>query len=135
MRVVNLRETGTNGTSTLYWDCAFFTTVYIGRGSDFGNPFSHIPINRTQALVQTTTAEQSVDWYHQWAMGATRWDDVIPKVRRKRLLAAIATLKEDDVLGCFCGSDKPCHGHVIMALWQEMQRAPKKVKRKRRSNV
>jgi hypothetical protein len=36
------------------------TTHYIGRGSALGNPFTHLPLGRTKALVQVPTIEDAV---------------------------------------------------------------------------
>ena len=90
-------------------------TKYIGRGSDFGNPFTELPLARTKALVQVADGE-AVSCFERWAGGDKTWDGIIPPSRRTRLLAAIKSLKADDVLGCF--GCKPCHGEAINRLWR-----------------
>jgi len=90
-------------------------TKYIGRGSDFGNPFTELPLARTKALVQVADGE-AVACFERWARGDTTWDAVIPRSIRTRLLAAIKSLKADDALGCF--GCRTCHGEVIIRLWQ-----------------
>jgi hypothetical protein len=93
-------------------------TRYIGRGSPFGNPFTHLPLHATKALIQVPRIEDSVMLFEQWARGDTQFDRIIPPILRIRLIAAIATLKEEDVLGCY-GCRPVCHGDVIIKLWRE----------------
>ncbi len=96
-------------------------TVYIGRGTVFGNPFTHLPLASTVAAVQVNTIEDAVRCFGQWARCENPlWEDVWPEQRRK-MLEAISQLTEDDVLGCF-GCKPMCHGDVIIELWQEMRR-------------
>lgn len=97
-------------------------TVYVGRGSAYGNPFTHLSLSCTTALVQCHTVEEAVANFEAWARGATQWDTVIPPERRIRLLLAIKRLKCGDVLGCYCRRGAPCHGLVIHRLWQELGR-------------
>lgn len=91
-------------------------THYIGRGSAMGNPFTHLPLKHTKALVQAATVEQAVEWFHLWAEGDARWDRQIPPWMREELLKAVAALPEDAVLGCYCSPGQPCHGRVVIAL-------------------
>jgi hypothetical protein len=67
------------------------------------------------------TMEEAVRCFKRWATGSKEWDAVIPPEQRKRLLVAINTLKKDDVLGCYCGPDAPCHGRVIVELWKALR--------------
>ena len=89
MRVVHIRE---------------HHTIYIGRPSIYGNPFSHKA--GTLAKFRVNTREEAISNFEQYA----RTND--------SLLKAIRELKETDVLGCFC---KPlsCHGDVIVKIWKE----------------
>jgi hypothetical protein len=94
-------------------------TKYIGRGSDLGNPFTHLPLSRTKAYVQVPTVEDAVACCEDWARGSTAWDHIIPRSVRDKFLAAIHTLYEDDVLGCYCVPYHACHGEVVAKLWKE----------------
>lgn len=76
--------------------------VYIGRGSVWGNPFSHLP--ETKALFKVDTRDEAVVSYkdylwHQMEEGfITR--DMLRSLNGKRL-------------GCFC-KPQSCHGDVIV---------------------
>jgi site-specific recombinase XerC len=63
-------------------------TQFIGRGSIYGNPFTHLPLLRTQAVVQVQTLDESVDFYEGWLRGDPRWAQIDPR-RRLRILAAL----------------------------------------------
>ena len=39
---------------------------YIGRGSPWGNPFTHLPLSRTKARFQVETKEESMIRYEAW---------------------------------------------------------------------
>ena len=97
-------------------------TKYIGRGSLFGNPFTHLPLTKTKALVQVTSIADAIGCFEKWARGGTDWDSVVPPKHRDWLWQAIDNLRRDDVLGCYC-APKRCHGEVIMKLWEENKRA------------
>lgn len=73
-------------------------TVYIGRGSIYGNPY-YITFKRSR--------EEAIELYEMYARG------------KPELLEAIKRLPEDAVLGCFC-APFPCHGDVIIKLWHEL---------------
>lgn len=75
--------------------------VYIGRGSTWGNPYSHLP--ETKALYKVETRDEAVAEYknHLW----------------KQIRSGIITIQMlKDLygkrLGCFC-KPQSCHGDVI----------------------
>jgi hypothetical protein len=77
--------------------------IYIGRGSKWGNPFSHMP--ETKASHKVETREEAVAAYkeylwHQMKEGFVTPDD-LRALHGKRL-------------GCFC-APQACHGDVIAA--------------------
>lgn len=77
--------------------------VYIGRGSRWGNPFSHMP--ETKASHKVETREEAVSCYkeylwHQMKEGFVTHADLL-SLDGKRL-------------GCFC-APQACHGDVIAA--------------------
>ena len=96
-------------------------TKYIGRGSALGNPFTHLPLHQTKALVQTKSVDESINYCERWARGDKSWDGLIPSNSRRRFLAAVKRLSDDDVLGCFCVPQHACHGEVIVKLHHEMK--------------
>ena len=77
--------------------------VYIGRGSKWGNPFTHLPLNQTKAKVKCETRAESISMYRTW-LRASLEDGSIT-------LQELAQL-DGKVLGCWC-SPKPCHGDVL----------------------
>jgi Domain of unknown function (DUF4326) len=96
-------------------------TKYIGRGSPLGNPFTHLSLHKTKALVQTKSIDESISYCDRWAHGDKSWDGLIPPQTRRSFLMAVRQLKDDDVLGCFCVPHHACHGDVIVMLYQEMK--------------
>lgn len=77
-------------------------TVYIGRPSRFGNPF-HVSrqLSRAAAIARFEAYARETP----------------------ALLAAIRALPADAVLGCWC-APLPCHGDVIVTLWNEQHAPP-----------
>lgn len=80
-------------------------THYIGRGSFFGNIYSHQPSNFP--VIKVASREEAIASYEN----NTR--------SNQGLLDYIRGLPEDAVLGCFC-APLPCHGDIIIKLWKEM---------------
>ena len=76
--------------------------VYVGRGSKWGNPFSHKPSPRIYGKYLARSREEAIEKYAEW-------------IRTQRhLMAALPELK-GKVLGCWC-KPKPCHGDILLAL-------------------
>lgn len=79
--------------------------VYIGRGSIWGNPFSHREGTKAQFVVGTR--EESIEKYRDWLL------------KQPELLAQLPTLK-GKILGCYCkipkDPDRPCHGDILAEL-------------------
>lgn len=73
-------------------------TLYIGRPSEFGNPFT---------IGKDGTRADVIKKYEYWAR------------QNKDLLSQIKQLPHDSVLACWC-SPKPCHGDIIAKLWKEL---------------
>ena len=74
--------------------------VYIGRGSKWGNPYTHLPVGDTKAQFQVKTVKEAIEKYQEYIIG------------RPDLLLALGEL-EGKRLGCFC-APKPCHGDVLV---------------------
>jgi len=77
--------------------------VYIGRGSIFGNPYTHLPLKGTKATVQVKTRCEAVEKYRVYFYDRIENDT--------EFLDEVLRLK-DKVLGCYC-SPKECHGDII----------------------
>ena len=80
-------------------------TVYIGRPSIFGNPFS---------IGKDGTREDVIEKY-------TNWIENLASSQESMLLEAIYNLKEGDILGCWC-KPNACHGDVIIEIWKNLHR-------------
>ena len=93
--LVNLRGTDHRGNH-----------VYIGRGSPFGNPFSHNPDTKYRTI-QVNSREEAIARYRVWING----DEEIegwPKPTEDQILAL-----RSKTLACYC-VPLPCHGEVLI---------------------
>jgi hypothetical protein len=77
--------------------------VYIGRGSQWGNPYSHIPDSKALYIVKTR--EESIKRYAEYLLTNDYLISMIPTLRHK-------------ILGCYC-SPLSCHGYILAALANE----------------
>ena len=77
--------------------------VYIGRGSKWGNPFTHLD-SATKAEFKVATREESVEAFKEYIVNGDG----------QHLLADLDELR-GKVLGCFC-KPKACHGDVLLEL-------------------
>lgn len=75
-------------------------TIYIGRPSKWGNPFSHVP--GTIARFRVHTREEAIERYAAWI------------VTQPHLMAALPELR-GKILSCWC-APLPCHGDVLARL-------------------
>lgn len=75
--------------------------IYIGRGSKWGNPFSHIP--NSGAPFPVDSREDAIRAYADWILN------------QSELLEAAKTELKGKVLGCYC---KPmeCHGDILLKI-------------------
>ena len=74
--------------------------VYIGRGSDWGNPYSHLPVSA--AVYKTETVEEAIECYRKYLLTRPDLLSRIHEFQGKRL-------------GCWC-YPKQCHGNVLLEL-------------------
>ena len=77
--------------------------IYIGRGSKWGNPYTHIK-GKTKASHVVNTREESIQSFKEW----------ITKGEGKHLLNDLHELK-GKTLGCFC-KPQSCHGDILKEL-------------------
>lgn len=79
--------------------------VYIGRGSIWGNPFSHLPSSRAKWIVGSR--EEAIAKYVEWFKDQDDLILLLSSLRGKRL-------------GCYC-KPKICHGDYIASLVNKME--------------
>lgn len=79
--------------------------VYIGRGSKWGNPFTHITSFKTKAEYIVESRTVAIEKYREYILN------------NKELLDSLHELK-GKTLGCFC-SPRPCHGNILLELIKE----------------
>lgn len=79
-------------------------TLYIGRGSIFGNPYSHLP--NTLANFKVETRKEAVDNFTKFMLSDTQYISEILK------LVELYKAQKQLNLVCFC-APKSCHGYVI----------------------
>lgn len=79
--------------------------VYIGRGSKWGNPYSHLP--NTKAEFKTETREEAVEMYRKWL------------ITQPDLVGCLRELK-GKTLGCFC-KPKRCHGDILAEIANKLK--------------
>jgi hypothetical protein len=77
--------------------------IYIGRGSIFGNPYSHIPDSKALYIVKTR--EEAIKRYAEYLLTNDYLVSMIPTLKHK-------------ILGCYC-YPLSCHGHILAALANE----------------
>ena len=80
--------------------------VYIGRGSIWGNQYTH-PYN-TKSLVIVGSREEAIELYRLDLVASCNQPD---PVKRKAFRAELASL-HGKTLGCYC-APLPCHGDVL----------------------
>lgn len=76
--------------------------VYIGRPSEWGNPYSHIKDRETRAQFLTRTREEAISKYREWIL------------QQPHLMEKLETLR-GKTLGCWC-KPKSCHGDILIEL-------------------
>ena len=74
--------------------------VYVGRGSKWGNPFTHK--QGTTALWVVSSREEAVARFEDWVKQQPALIASLPELRGK-------------TLGCWC-APQSCHGDVLMRL-------------------
>ena len=74
--------------------------VYIGRGSPWGNPFSHL--EQSAAEWKVATKEEAIEKYREYILSRPDLMERLVELKGKRL-------------GCWCKPDS-CHGEVLLEL-------------------
>lgn len=78
--------------------------LYIGRGSKWGNPFSHQENTKAEFIVGSR--EEAIDAYYDWIKTQPDLMNDLHELKGK-------------TLGCFC-KPKECHGDVLVAIIKEL---------------
>lgn len=76
--------------------------VYIGRGSPWGNPFSHMPNSKAKSIV--ATREEAIELFEE-ALSESDKARIRRELKGKHLL-------------CYC-APLPCHGDVLLRIANE----------------
>src|SRR5512146_2263295 len=72
---------------------------YCGRGSKWGNPFTHLPLDQTAAQFQVATREEAIAAYEEWFPTQPRLVRDVHKLKGLRL-------------GCYC-KPRACHCDLL----------------------
>lgn len=80
--------------------------VYIGRGSKWGCPFTHIKGRKTKAQFVVSNRKEAISKYKEYLLNSPELLNDIEELRNK-------------VLGCFCDKNKSCHGDILIAILEE----------------
>jgi hypothetical protein len=80
--------------------------VYIGRPSEWGNPFTHIKAEATLAKFVVRTREEAVRSYREWVKSQPHLMEKLSSLKGKKL-------------GCWC-KPKSCHGDILLELLNEL---------------
>lgn len=93
-------------------------TVYVGRPTVFGNPFT---IEKAEYIgYKFDTAETAANFVRQcfsaWLRGSTRdWMGKESEERREAIITRMPELRGKN-LACWCSLDQPCHADVLIEL-------------------
>ena len=84
--------------------------VYIGRGSIYGNPYSHLDSDKTLAAHKTETREEAIQKYSEYFINRFKTDK---EFRTEILnLAELVKIHQEVNLLCYCKPAK-CHGDFL----------------------
>lgn len=99
-------------------------SVYVGRPTVFGNPFT---IENALKANPNSSVDEARFWvmraFHQWLCGSVRLSDVLPE-RRAEILRRLPELRGKTLL-CWCplhdknGKIFPCHADVLLEMANE----------------
>ena len=81
--------------------------IYIGRGSKWGNPYTHLKTD-TLADYVVGTREEAIEKYREYILNSPSLLKDLPELDGK-------------ILGCYC-FPKKCHGDILIQLieWQKL---------------
>lgn len=85
--------------------------IYIGRGSYWGNPYTHIKGKSTKAAYIVDTREEAILKYKEYLRELYKQD-------KDTFMKELESLS-GKTLGCFC-KPKSCHGDTIVEVWEKL---------------
>lgn len=88
-------------------------SIYIGRGSPLGNPFTHISNKETKAEFICDSREIAMNCYEAYLMVKIKSRDKVICDELNRVYKK--ALKGDVYLLCYC-KPKSCHGDIIKKI-------------------
>ena len=88
--------------------------VYIGRGSQFGNPFTHIKDKETKAEFIVNSREEAIAKYREWFYA---------KIESSIIFRRAVENLRGKTLGCFC-APLACHGDIIKEYLLSLDTSP-----------
>lgn len=103
-----------------HWHKPTPNDVYIGRGSPFGNPYSHM--DNTKAEHKVSTREEAIAKYREWFEHARLNEPVLAAMLNEMKRAHLEG--HDLNLVCYCAPAR-CHGEVIKEYLEEYEKAYK----------
>ncbi len=90
--------------------------VNIGRGTIFGNPYTHLPLSNTKAEIQVKTRTEAINSYEKYMRYQYENNNEYKQAIDK--LIELNKKGEDIYLACYC-VPKSCHGNVIKKFIEE----------------
>ena len=99
-------------------------TVYVGRGSKYGNPFVFAAYRKFYPDATDDECVRAIYWaFKIWLSPSWKniWDNDQSKHKRKAVLDGIGSLRGKN-LACWCpltdkdGNPVPCHADVLLDL-------------------
>lgn len=76
--------------------------VYIGRGSKYGNPFTHLQ-HLGGNLIIVDSREEAISRYKEWIL------------EQPELISLAKIELKNKILACYC-KPLPCHGDILLEI-------------------
>lgn len=92
-------------------------SIYIGRGSIFGNPYSHLPENTTKAIYYVNTRNQAIISYKNYMLEMYKTNKIYHDEIDK--LVELHKANTDINFVCFC-KPKSCHGDLLKEFIEQL---------------
>jgi len=94
-------------------------TIYVGRGSRWGNPFVIVSADNEHWVYDTLSGQYSEKTHSTKAEAAKEacelYEFVLRSEHREELGEFLKPLKGKD-LACWCKLDQPCHADVLLEI-------------------
>lgn len=100
-----------------HWHKSTADDVYAGRGSPFGNPYSHLP--NSKAEFKVATREEAIEKYLPW-FEKQRMNDAVLYQGLQHLIHIVANNKDLNLV-CYC-APADCHCRHIKNYLEDVLR-------------